>query len=96
MSSCTHGPPARRVLEPGRHADVHQTSAMDRPGARQLDAGGGLRRTRATGDTEDGQLIVYYFGGTGGSVEANLQRWTSQFQSSKEPTRTTSTVNGRR
>ena len=38
---------------------------------------------RATGDTEDGQLIVYYFGGTGGSVEANLQRWTSQFQSSK-------------
>ena len=49
---------------------------------------------RAAGDAEDGELIVYYFGGTGGSVEANLQRWTTQFESSKEPIRTTATVNG--
>ena len=49
---------------------------------------------KAPGDAEDGELIVYYFGGTGGSVEANLQRWTSQFQSAKEPVRTTATVNG--
>ena len=49
---------------------------------------------KAAGDTEDGELIVYYFGGGGGSVEANLERWTSQFESSKEPVRRTSTVNG--
>jgi hypothetical protein len=49
---------------------------------------------RAAGDPEDGELIVYYFGGTGGSVEANLQRWTSQFESAKDPIRTSSVVNG--
>ncbi len=49
---------------------------------------------RASGDAEDGELIVYYFGGTGGTVEANLQRWTTQFQSTAAPVRTTATVNG--
>ena len=49
---------------------------------------------KVAGDAEDGELIVYYFGGTGGSVEANLQRWTSQFQSKNAPSRTTATVNG--
>jgi len=49
---------------------------------------------KASGDAEDGELIVYYFGGTGGTVEANLQRWTTQFQSTAAPVRTTATVNG--
>jgi hypothetical protein len=49
---------------------------------------------RVAGDSEDGELIVYYFGGSGGSVEANLERWTKQFQTTKEPVRTTSSVNG--
>jgi hypothetical protein len=49
---------------------------------------------KAAGDSEDGELIVYYFGGTGGTVEANLQRWASQFQSASEPVRTKATVNG--
>ncbi|MET0593489.1 MAG: hypothetical protein ABW133_12365 [Polyangiaceae bacterium] len=32
------------------------------------------------GDPEDAEVGVYYFGPTsGGSVEANIQRWTSQF-----------------
>ena len=35
---------------------------------------------RAPGDAEDAQLIVYYFGGSGGSVDANLQRWMGQIQ----------------
>jgi hypothetical protein len=35
---------------------------------------------RAAGDAEDAQLIVYYFGGSGGSVDANMQRWLSQMQ----------------
>src|SRR5262245_920697 len=49
---------------------------------------------KVPGDTEDGELIIYYFGGGGGSVDANLQRWTSQFQSTKDPVRTTAPVNG--
>ena len=49
---------------------------------------------KASGDAEDAELIVYYFGGTGGTVEANLQRWTTQFQSTAAPVRTTATVNG--
>ena len=35
---------------------------------------------RAPGDGEDAQLIVYYFGGSGGSVDANIQRWIGQFE----------------
>lgn len=49
---------------------------------------------KVSGDPEDAEVIVYYFGGSGGTVEANLQRWTSQFQSSTDPVNTTSTVNG--
>src|SRR5512141_2982509 len=51
---------------------------------------------RALGDAEDGELILYFFGGGGGTVEANLQRWISQVQSSTEPVRTAATVNGLR
>jgi hypothetical protein len=35
---------------------------------------------RAPGDAEDAQLIVYYFGGSGGSADANMQRWMGQIQ----------------
>lgn len=35
---------------------------------------------RAAGDTEDAQLVVYYFSGQGGSVEANIERWVGQMQ----------------
>jgi hypothetical protein len=34
----------------------------------------------APGDADDAQLIVYYFGGSGGSVDANMQRWIGQMQ----------------
>ena len=33
---------------------------------------------RLEGDVEDGELVVFYFGGGGGTVEANLERWTNQ------------------
>jgi hypothetical protein len=36
---------------------------------------------RAPGDSEDAEVIVYYFGGTGGSVDANIERWVGQFRS---------------
>ncbi|MDZ7362226.1 MAG: hypothetical protein ONB46_16130 [candidate division KSB1 bacterium] len=35
---------------------------------------------RAAGDSEDAELVVFYFGADqGGSVEANLNRWYTQF-----------------
>ena len=30
-------------------------------------------------DADDGELAVFYFRGEGGSTEANIQRWISQF-----------------
>jgi hypothetical protein len=33
---------------------------------------------RAGGDTQDGELVVYYFGGQGGSLDANIERWVGQ------------------
>jgi hypothetical protein len=39
------------------------------------------RLARAQGDGEDGECVVYYFGaGGGGGVEANLERWCTQFE----------------
>lgn len=35
---------------------------------------------RVPTDDEDAQLVVYYFGGSGGSVDANIQRWIGQMQ----------------
>lgn len=35
---------------------------------------------RAPGDPEDGEVIVYFFGGSGGSVDANIERWVGQFR----------------
>ncbi len=33
---------------------------------------------RADNDAEDASLVIYFFGGTGGSVQANLDRWLGQ------------------
>lgn len=33
---------------------------------------------KVAGDTEDASLVIYFFGGTGGSVQANLDRWVGQ------------------
>jgi hypothetical protein len=55
---------------------------------------------RAAGDTEAAEMIVYYFGGSGGSVEANIERWLGQMQqpdgrpAKAAATRETRTVNG--
>ena len=35
---------------------------------------------RAAGDTDAAEMILYYFGGSGGSVEANIERWLGQMQ----------------
>jgi hypothetical protein len=33
---------------------------------------------KVAGDPEDAQLTIYYFGGQGGTVQANLDRWIGQ------------------
>jgi hypothetical protein len=38
------------------------------------------RLPRASGDPEDGELVVFYFQGQGGSVQANIDRWIGQFR----------------
>ena len=37
------------------------------------------RLPRAEGDAEDGQLVIFYFGGQGGATQANVDRWIGQF-----------------
>ncbi|MDQ3473710.1 MAG: hypothetical protein M3447_08235 [Acidobacteriota bacterium] len=38
---------------------------------------------KAEGDSEDASLVLYFFGeNQGGSVQANLERWVSQFEQS--------------
>ena len=55
---------------------------------------------RAAGDAQDAELVVYYFGGSGGTVEANIERWLGQMQqpdgkpSSAVAQRQKRTVNG--
>jgi len=55
---------------------------------------------RAAGDAADAELVLYYFGGTGGSVEANIERWLGQMQqpdgkpSSAAARREARTING--
>jgi hypothetical protein len=34
---------------------------------------------RAAGDSEDAELVVYYFQGGGGAVQTNVNRWIGQF-----------------
>lgn len=77
---------------PGGWSSETPSSSM-RVGQYQLPA--------ADGDAEPASLVVYYFGaGQGGSVQANLDRWTGQIQqpnggSSKDKAKTESlTVNG--
>jgi hypothetical protein len=55
---------------------------------------------KTPGDPEDAELIVYFFGGSGGSVEANIDRWISQMQqpdgsaSKDKARRDAQTING--
>jgi hypothetical protein len=35
---------------------------------------------KTEGDPADAELVVYYFGGSGGSVDANIERWVGQIQ----------------
>jgi hypothetical protein len=57
----------------------------DPPKWERLEGGSAMRKATykikaVPGDAEDAEAAVYYFGpSNGGSTEANIQRWTSQF-----------------
>lgn len=42
------------------------------------------RIPKVKGDPEDAELGVFQFGGQGGSVEANVERWLKQFEGTKK------------
>jgi|SRR5436190_11046989 len=54
----------------------------------------------ADGDSEDAELVVYYFGTGAGTVDANINRWIGQIQqtdgsaTTDKAKRSTQTVNG--
>lgn len=58
---------------------------LDPPGLKRVPPKSPMRKAsyevpRAPGDTEDGELAVFYFGpGQGGSIDANVDRWVKQF-----------------
>lgn len=58
---------------------------VDPPGLRRVQPKNAMRKAsyevpRASGDSEDGELAVFYFGpGQGGSIDANVDRWVKQF-----------------
>jgi hypothetical protein len=48
---------------------------------------------RVASDAEDADVVLYFFGGSGGSVDANIERWVGQFRAAdggpvSKPTRT--------
>jgi hypothetical protein len=45
---------------------------------------------KAKGDSEGAQMVVFYFGGEGGSVNANVERWINQFKQNDRKTKLTS------
>ena len=55
---------------------------------------------KTAGDGEDAELIVYFFGGFGGSVDVNIDRWIGQMQqpdgsaSKDKAKRDSQTING--
>jgi hypothetical protein len=51
---------------------------------------------RAQGDPEDASLVIYFFGGTGGTVQANIDRWLGQItQPDGRRTKDVATTSGR-
>jgi hypothetical protein len=49
----------------------------------------------AAGDAEGAECAVFYFGPSqGGGVQENLDRWVSQFENPKQPTRTQAEIAG--
>lgn len=90
IPSPSSAPPAAAPTPVGTAAQepLHVTW-VDPPSFRRVPPSNAMRKAsyvvpRAEGDTEDGELTVFYFGpGQGGSIDANVDRWVGQFGSVK-------------
>lgn len=71
--------------EPVASAAPVEITWVDPPGLKRVPPKSSMRKAsydvpRADGDSEDGDLAVFYFGpGQGGGVAANMDRWVKQF-----------------
>jgi len=74
-------PAAGGGFTPGSAADLTYQApagwAAETPASRMRRAQ--YRLLRADGDTEDAEMIVFYFPGQGGSVQSNIDRWVGMF-----------------
>lgn len=82
-------PQASADLAPLRAAPAHLTDSAlkftSQPGWVEESPSSQMRKAqyrlpRVEGDSEDAELVVFYFEGQGGSVQANIDRWIGQFQ----------------
>ena len=80
--------------------DVHAAGRLEIRRDNLVDARGAVQLPRASGDAFDAELVVYYFGGSGGTIDANIERWVGQMQqpdgrpSSAVMKRQSRTING--
>ena len=78
-------PPVHSVVVLPPEPQVATIVWRDPPKWQRVEGGSAMRKAsykvKATGeDAEDAEAAVYYFGpGNGGSTDANIQRWISQF-----------------
>ena len=79
---------AANATQPGpatAPAEALQITWVDPPAFKRVPPPNPMRKAsyvipRATGDDEDGELSVFYFGaGQGGGTDANVERWVKQF-----------------
>lgn len=49
---------------------------------------------KADGDAEDGECYAAFFPGSGGNVEANIERWIGQFESAEVSGKESKEING--
>jgi len=76
--------PAPAVAGSAQQEPLHITW-VDPPAFKRVPPSNPMRKAsfivpRAPGDSEDGELTVFYFGpGQGGSIDANVDRWVKQF-----------------
>ncbi len=73
--------PAAAHGTPGGGAGLKYTAPADwiseKPSSSMRQAQ--FRLPRAEGDSQDGELVVFFFQGGGGGVQANIDRWIGQF-----------------
>ncbi len=99
-TSATPGSPAASSeTKPG--AVMHDLAWTEPPGWQKVNSSSSMRKATykvpATGkDSDEGEMAVFYFRGEGGSTEANIQRWITQFPDAKpsDVKRTQRTVAG--